>query len=234
MKTRSSSTKTDVLVLGLIHATDMKSYLKRSYLQNLETLILQLRPMCICVELSPEQLAGSVPARSKPEYHRVILPAAEKCGSRVEPIQPSTKRGLQLELEKNRIMAEALKSEATRSFLDFGNSLGGILLRRVHRIVAESDGIARLQQADIHGLIFAALEELDRKHLPKAVIGLWKKWNRDMAAQIVQVAAANRRGLLLVTVGLQHVMPLRALLSRRESIRVCELSEFLGRPPLKA
>jgi pheromone shutdown protein TraB len=213
MRSKKRGDRTTVTLLGLVHATGMRPDLRRAYLRNLHETIVRLHPDCICVELSPEQLAGTVTSKSKPEYRSTILPAAELCHARLEPIEPPVARGMKMEIEKTRLFALARRSKLTTSYLEFSDSLGGLLARRIHRIAAQPDGIARLQNPDIHELL-ETLWHLHKQHLPTGISRLWHRWNDFMAARVMEASAANRGGSLLVTVGLQHVFSLQSLLCR--------------------
>lgn len=194
--------ETEVIVLSTLHQFHGET---RCYsFGDLSSVIEQLDPGVLAVELTPADLESRRNQSTKQEYQQSVFPLLDKNGYAVVPMEPAQPlfdeivglfRKAQTDLnEQNPDMAKA--------FGLYADSLYELL--RNHWISIEA---VNSRETDI---LFESKHRFQNAIFGPMEADAWERWNRHFLKQILYAAETNPGSRIVVLVGAEHAYWLRA------------------------
>ncbi len=214
--------KTQVVIIGTIH---LSASLFPHYGSWVRQSVKRLHPDIVCVELSPEQLAGETSMDSKPEYSSAILPSAREIGAILVPIQPVTSVGEEFERVKLEFLEYIASDNLERERWEVFCQLESAWLTGLTVWLQDVPSIIDLQDIRLDTLLFEPWYSTLSRFFP-GFEAFWRPWNQELLGATIQAVRSHPGRLILITVGMAHRYWLRKGLRAQEEVELRDLREF--------
>lgn len=213
---------TEVVVLSTLHGlhAEVPGYDD----ERLAQAIRRLAPDVLCLEVSPEALAGRRPETVKVEYPRVVYPLLEReeyATCALEPPSEEAQRIIGPYLAANQAFADG-SPEAHKDFSAYGDALYALLKRHWRDAASVNDTTTDQAMQGKHALQASLIG-------PGEAAG-WEAWNRHFSARVREAAAAHPGKRVVVLVGAEHGYWLRRDLAEAPGIVLLDTAALLAAP----
>ena len=171
---KNNQKNSTVIIFGTMHL-ETKEF--STFIGNLVGIIKEINPEVICAELSPEQLDGSQPCNSKPEQRDAVLPIAKELNIKIVPIQPSVKKGIEVEKRYNDCVNDLKTREPSKFIIEYMDYLADREYELWKDFLRKPDCIERIQLNEFH-IFSEARDNLVNKYFPQYA-KFFDDWNEE-------------------------------------------------------
>lgn len=212
----------EVIVLSTLH--QLHDQTAGYTFEDLSTIIENLSPDILAVELTASDLESRRDQPTKQEYQRSVFPLLDKHQYVVIPLEPPEPLYSEL-VGLFRGSSEQLE-EQSRAVLDTFN----VYAQSLYQLLSERWVSAAAVNSPETDALFESKHRFQSTVFGPLEARAWEEWNQHFLRQILSAAAANPGGRILVLVGAEHGYWLRAHLKTRD-VLLLDTEALLDRLP---
>ena len=208
--------KAGIIILAALHQFHLKCDFYS--LDHLRTIIENINPDIICVELTKKDLEENKDQTVKVEYSKCILPLAQEQGYKLIAMEPDEQEYSRV-VDKYKSMNKKIASEEPHKIEIFNQYI---------EVLYDYLFTYWNSPIDVNSSLTDALFEVKHK-FQESLFGstekeCWGEWNTNFLNTILETSKKYKGKKILVTVGVEHVYWLKKHLEGNSDIKLIELS----------